>query len=318
LNTITNSIVRYSWRFPFARALSPRQTVICLYHGVPARDGAGFEQHVRFLTRHCDLATPEDSDKVRGRFDRPRILLTFDDGFRNHAEVVAPILRRYEVPAIFFVPSRHTWTGQYLWFSYLRALEQHFKDDGFVFRGEFIDMARDRRHASISRLSETLLALTPHPSSMYQAIEQELPPLEDFVGEEALADEYAGLTVAQISELASDSLFTIGAHTVDHPLLTRCSLEEAVRQMDDNKKWLEQITNQPCATFAYPSGNYDASVLSACRSLGFSHGYATTPVLGRDGRFEVPRLGIYSPSLDTLGFKVHWGFAMRAIGLRIG
>jgi peptidoglycan/xylan/chitin deacetylase (PgdA/CDA1 family) len=315
---VTAALIRYSWRLPFLRVILSRRAVICLYHGVSASDGATFEQHVVFLKRHCDLISPEEIDRPRRRHERVRVLLTFDDGFRNHAEVVAPILRRHRAPAIFFVPSRHTTSGRYLWFSHLLALERHFTGEGFVFRGQRVDMAPKQRHASIKRLTEVLLGLMPHPVSIYEAIERELPPLEEFVPEQDVADLYAGMTAEQIGDLASDPLFTIGAHTVDHPLLSRCAPHQAVRQIQENKRWLEEITNRPCTAIAYPSGNYDASVLAACRELGFSRGYATTPVVGRDRELEIPRMGIYAASLDALGFKIHWGHVVRAMGAPIG
>ena len=92
-----------------------------------------------------------------------RILLTFDDGLRNNAEVVAPILRKYDIPAVFFVCSRHAVPGQYLWFSYLQALERHFNGDGFLLRGEFIRMSGDQRRQSIAQLKETLAMSRTRP-----------------------------------------------------------------------------------------------------------------------------------------------------------
>ena len=188
-NTVTTGIVRYGWRFPFARTLVSRQPVICLYHGVPARDGAVFEQHVLFLKRHFELVSPAQLENRRKRLDRLRVLLTFDDGFRNNAEVVAPILRKHDVSAIFFVSSRHAVPGQYLWFSYLSALEDHFRGQELHFRGDFFDMSAGNRRRNLERLQKILLGLLPHPAAMYRAIDEELPRLADFVSDRDVADQ---------------------------------------------------------------------------------------------------------------------------------
>ncbi len=37
----------------------------------------------------------------------PGVLLTFDDGFRNHHDVVLPLLVQYQAPAVFFVATQH-------------------------------------------------------------------------------------------------------------------------------------------------------------------------------------------------------------------
>ena len=255
--------------------------MILLYHSVPAKgDGECikaniFEQHVRFLKRHFELVTPNDLSTHRRRVEKLRVVLTFDDGFRNHAEVVAPILRKHNVAAMFFVCSRHATSGKYLWFNYLRALERHFPGHGFAFRGEFITMTPGQRRLSMQRLTACLLSLTPHPDAMYQAIEEELPRLKDFLHGDDLADWYAGMTAEQVGELAADPLFSIGIHTVDHPFLTTCEPAEALRQIQDNKTWLEQACNQPCETIAYPGGDYNAAVVRQCRNLGLEIGRAS-------------------------------------------
>ena len=38
-----------------------------------------------------------------GKLPEQAVLLTFDDGFRDHADVVYPILQRRGIPAIFFI-----------------------------------------------------------------------------------------------------------------------------------------------------------------------------------------------------------------------
>jgi peptidoglycan/xylan/chitin deacetylase (PgdA/CDA1 family) len=245
------------------------------------------------------------------------VLLTFDDGFRNNAEVVAPILRRHGVPAVFFVSSRHAMPGKYLWFTYLENLAKHFKGAGFVFRDRFMDMSPGRREATVSELRETLLRLEPHPGAMYRAIEEELPPIESFLSESDLLDRCAGMSAEQVGELARDPLFSIGVHTVDHPFLTRCEGDEVERQIAGNKAWLERASKRECDAIAYPLGDYDAEVLQRCRKLGLTRGYAVTPQLKKDPLFELPRVGIYRPSLDYVGFKVQHGNLIRALGLEI-
>ena len=102
---------------------------------------------------------------------------------------------------------------------------------------------------------------------MYEAIEEELPRLEDFVSRQKLADCYAGMTAEQVDELSRDPLFSIGVHTVDHPFLSKCRAEEARRQILDNKKWIEKVSDKPCDSIAYPSGDYNAEVWRSAVSL---------------------------------------------------
>jgi peptidoglycan/xylan/chitin deacetylase (PgdA/CDA1 family) len=325
-------LLSLGWRFPFARAFSSRRPVTLVYHSVPRRhqvnhfsdigpielDARSFEKQVAFLKRKFDPIFPADFDSQRSRFGRIRVLITFDDGFRNNAEVAAPILRRHRVPALFFVSSRHTIPGRYLWFAYLSNLAKYFRGAGFVFRDKFMDMSPERREATVKELKQTLLGLKPHPGAMYRAIEEELPPLEDFLSENELLDQCAGMSAEQVEELARDPLFSIGIHTVDHPYLTRCDEDELVWQIAENKAWLERICKCKSDVVAFPMGDYDLRVLRCCRELGLTRGYAIHSRLNTDYRLERPRVGIYRPSLDYLGFKVHYGNLMRTVGLKVG
>jgi len=324
---VTHSTVRrilsLACRLPAVRAAAPRTPVVLLYHGVPQRPrnpvcGAVFEAHVMSLKQHFELVSPEAITRRRASLEAPRVLLTFDDGFRNNAEVVAPILRKHAVPALFFVSSRHATTGRYLWFSYLIALEESFRGAGFSFRGTFFDMSIGRRRRSVRQLRSILLELRPHPAAMYAAIDRELPRLDEFVSEDERNDRYAGMTSGQVAALAADPLFSIGVHTVDHPFLTKCEPTELARQIAENRSWIEMATGRRCDTIAYPSGDYDSAVLDYCRRVGLVSGYAVATRLNSRSPLEVSRIGIYSDSLDVLQFKVHWAHRLRTVGLPIG
>jgi len=219
---------------------------------------------------------------------------------------------------MFFISSRHSRPGKYLWFSYLEALEKGFRGNGFPVGGEFIDMSLNKRRESMRSLQEMLLSLKPHPAAMYEVIDKELPRLEDFVSANELADYFAGMTEEQVGELASDPLFSLGIHTVDHPFLTKCDSEEVHRQILNNKAWLERFSNQPCTAIAYPAGQYNADVLMQCCRLGVTEGHALVPLLGTNPDQELARVGVYSGSLESLGFKVQWGNWARSIQSAIG
>ncbi len=300
------------WHVPAPRFMTLGQPVVLTYHGIPeAPDSRGmcrrvFEDHVLFLKRYFAFATPPSLERRINEPGRQQVLLTFDDGFRNHAARVAPILRRHNAPAIFFVPSRHAVPGRYLWFAYLKMLREHFPGNGFMFRGVFRDMSPGGRSVTVRALQEQLLALTPHPTAMYEAIDAELPRLEDFVDQRVIDDECAGMSEEQLGEIAADPLFAVGAHTSDHPLLTRCTLDEQRRQITTNMRWVERVCQHPCQTIAYPGSEYDQSILQQCRDAGMTSGYGGERGLGIDADMERPRIGVYYPSVSELGNKIRW------------
>lgn len=318
------ALLSAGWRFPGARVLASRRPIVLLYHSVPARgpgdavNAAVFERHIRFLARRFQIVPAQNVREPRKATSRIQVAITFDDGFRNNAEVAAPIMRKVGVPATFFVNSRNTASDDVIWPTYFAALKQYFPERSFSFRGERFDMTAARREQSMHKLWHALLALRPHPHAIYDAVRDELPALDDFVSASVYRDECAAMTEEHLRDLARDSLFTIGVHTVDHPFLSLCSPEQMRQQIADNRRWIESVTGRHCEDVAYPSGDYNADVLGLCRELGFQRGFAVTPKVGQDAEFEIARLGVYSPSPEVLGFKVQWGHLLRSLRLPIG
>jgi peptidoglycan/xylan/chitin deacetylase (PgdA/CDA1 family) len=309
---------RAAARLSPATSIKPIRPTVLLYHDVPRErsgriDSQSFEAHVRLLRERFDIVP--HTEAFTERPGRRRVILTFDDGFKNNANVAVPILRKYQVPALFFVSTRHLEPGKYLWFLQLQATEAFVGEVTLSFHGQEWDLTRPHRAATIRRLRKHLVGLKPHPSAMYDAIEEHLPPLESFISPEVIADRYAGLSREELHEIASDPLFEIGNHTHDHPYLTRCSLEEAKRQIALNTSILEEVTGKPCRTMAYPIGDYNGEVLRAVEESGFDSAFAVSVNVGRKAAFEIPRFGLYTASSDVLAFKVIHGMTCRRLGV---
>ena len=162
-------------------------------------------------------------------------------------------------------------------------------------------------------LKHYLLGLRPHPAKIYEVIERELPPIEDFTDEQTRAERYAGMTRKQLAWLASQPLFEVGGHTVGHPFLTLCDEAEAKRQMSQGKRDLEEITGKVCDLFAYPAVDYDERTMAACQDCGFVSAFSAHREIQGGHEFELPRTGVYYPELSELGFKIRWDTALRRI-----
>jgi peptidoglycan/xylan/chitin deacetylase (PgdA/CDA1 family) len=324
MNPITDCVLSLAWRTHVARLIGARIPIALLYHGISritqphTTDAENFEKHVAMLRANFDLLTPGEYFAYQPRRGRIGVLLTFDDGYANNYSVVAPILKKYGVPALFFACKRHSVRGKYLWNTHLTMLRRWFRGDGFDFLGKHVDMRGDARDESIRRVTEKLHAMRPYPQAMYDAIEAELPPLESFLSSEEIRDLCEGLSEGQIADMSRDELFSFGVHTLDHAILTHCSEEESLRQLSEGRKWLSQLTGKPCDTVAYPCGEYTAEILDQVNNLGFTHGFAVIPALRTTAELEEPRLGVYNPQISILGFKVMYGRLIRSLGLRMG
>lgn len=298
-----------------------------MYHSVAPGPGEYFgpdvfERHVCFLKSRFRLISPHECRRARNQTEDIDVLLTFDDGFLNNALYVVPVLKRHQVPAIFFVSTRHCSGDRMLWFAYMRAFSLWFPEEKVTLDGRTYDLGPRSRTRSVLMLRDYLLSLRPHPQAMYEKIEHGLPSVESFAPPEYISDHCAGVTWDHIRDMARDPLFEIGIHTVDHPFLTRCDDAEVERQIKANREALERVTGKRIQSIAYPSGDYSARVVAECSDLGIEERYAVElrrniRIAGCD-RGEIPRIGVYKPSLSIVGFKVQWGNLLRRTPLKFG
>ncbi len=110
--------------------------------------------------------------------------------------------------------------------------------------------------------------------------------IADFIGKKNY------LSKSQIQKIYSEGLLEIGSHTLNHPGLTLISKNEALFQLTDSKRKLENTFGTKVVSFCYPYGFYNPEIASLVKDVGYTN--ATTTKLGTvvydDKLFEVNRL----------------------------
>jgi peptidoglycan/xylan/chitin deacetylase (PgdA/CDA1 family) len=89
----------------------PNRVAILCYHSIhptkvfASADPALFEQHLAWFEEHCDvISLGKAMERCHGvASERPAIVITFDDGYRDNYDYVFPLLTKYRFPATFFI-----------------------------------------------------------------------------------------------------------------------------------------------------------------------------------------------------------------------
>ncbi len=89
----------------------------------------------------------------------------------------------------------------------------------------------------------------------------------------------ATLSPEQIRELSRR--FEIGAHTLDHVILTKTADDQARRQILASKAWIEELTGRACPMFCAPQGKFAARHLRMMEQAGYA-GLRTVELLSLD------------------------------------
>lgn len=188
------------------------------------------------------------------------VLVTFDDGYYNHARAL-PMMEEFNVPATFFVSSSHVVQQKAFWWD-------------VVFR---VLNRIGHSYTEIQHKVANYKALSP------KQIETQL--ISQF-GENALqvqGDLDRPFTPAELFKFAQHPLVSIGNHTRSHAILTNLSareMEEEIRGAQDD---LYAITGKTPVAIAYPNGNCSNQMIQIALKAGLKLG-----VLVRPGKNRLP------------------------------
>jgi peptidoglycan/xylan/chitin deacetylase (PgdA/CDA1 family) len=80
----------------------------------------------------------------------------------------------------------------------------------------------------------------------------------------------------QIVELSTYGI-EIGAHTFNHPDLTKLTAAQVAAQLGPPRAALEKIVGAPVLDFAYPAGRYDRAVEAQVAAAGYQSAVTTVP-----------------------------------------
>lgn len=96
----------------------------------------------------------------------------------------------------------------------------------------------------------------------------------------------------------------IESHTVNHLKLNELSYDEQLRELQESKKTLEQITGREVCAIAYPFGHFNDDSIKAAEAAGYKLGFTTNRGLSDrdDDPFKLDRIYI-SSNYDMTTFK---------------
>jgi peptidoglycan/xylan/chitin deacetylase (PgdA/CDA1 family) len=268
--------------------------ILTLHHVRPQRPGRFqpnrlLEVTPRFLTRvvkalrrsRVDIVSLDEMYRrmSEGDFSRRFVCLTFDDGYRDTLRWAYPILKEANVPFAVYVPTSFPDRLGELWWLVLEAVIARNDRVGIVIDGR--DRKFDCRTVAEKRaLYDELywwLRARPTEKEMLGVVRSLAAYYHVDIA--AFCDELC-MSWPELAELASDPLVTIGAHTVNHPMLAKLSREAARSEMDLSRSVIEAALAVRPEHLSYPIGDRSsagAREFAIAAELGFKTAVTTRP-----------------------------------------
>jgi peptidoglycan/xylan/chitin deacetylase (PgdA/CDA1 family) len=196
-------------------------------------------------------------DRLRpGPAGRPFAALTFDDGYRDNVDHAWPVLRRHNAPWTVFVTTDFVDGRGRLW--WIELEEAIARRDRVAFRcnGKLRDLPSRTTVEKQAAFEAVYRHLRAGPEERLRALTADLAAQADVDTARLTTDLCLGWD--EVDALGRQPDITIGAHSLSHPILAKCSEIAATREMTESKALLERRLGRPVRHLAYPFGDPSA------------------------------------------------------------
>ena len=208
-----------------------------------------FKEDMEFFLKYYHPITLNDVlvyARTGNRLPEKSFFLSFDDGLRENYDIIAPILKEMGIPATFFVTTAALDNSDMLYKHKASLLVDHLatlqpKNLGGA-RSVLAKYGIQNNDSAAGVLSVTYKS---------RDVLDEIARSFDLDFEEYLARKRPYLSTSEIKRLISEG-FTVGAHSIDHPLYAELSIEEQLRQTRESVNAVTQAFELNYRTFAFP------------------------------------------------------------------
>jgi glycosyltransferase involved in cell wall biosynthesis/peptidoglycan/xylan/chitin deacetylase (PgdA/CDA1 family) len=210
----------------------------------------------------------------RGRLPPRAVALTFDDGYPEWCEHVAQALRQRSMHATFFVT-----TGQLdsvgMWHERIDAAVAALPAQGAQLPEElmaFRDLSRPQMRLALARLLQEELKYQPLAQREAAIVALEQQGAGRYAAPRAFSAEHVRALHA--------AGFAIGAHTVNHPILSAVDDATAYDEIARSREVLSGLIGGPVDLFAYPNGRPGTDFAARHVDMVRASGYRAAVVTG--------------------------------------
>jgi len=271
-----------------------------------------FEKEIRFLKKNCAVLDLDEAVRriAAGKaFDRPTVVITFDDGYLDNYTLGFPILRKYGVPATVYLTTKLIGSLERTWPDRIEWALLHTKKTGLAWKKIFGDKSLHLRNMDEKRTASIRIAAAlkeMDDGCRRDALTELFDMLEVRGDEEDGSGDRMMLNWAEVEEMWRGGI-TFGAHSHTHPILSRMEHESAKQEILLSKELIEENLGCKVRHFAFPNGreqDFTDPLRSYCEEIGFEsvatvvHGVNG----GRDGNaMRLKRIGAKGPVWEMTG-----------------
>jgi peptidoglycan/xylan/chitin deacetylase (PgdA/CDA1 family) len=211
----------------------------------PYRNTSQFEQELDFLLKFFRPVSLKELISGAGEFGQEKVFhLSFDDGLRECATVIAPILLRKGIPATFFINTAFI-DNKKIFHKYKASLILNR-----LVKGQNAEVKKLLKNYKLGG-RDILKAVISQVKILDEAAQMLGIDFDEF-----LLKQKPYLTSAQVKKLA-DAGFSIGAHSHNHPEFGNIPVQDQIEEVKVSIEYVKKLVNPPVSAFSFPFTDSD-------------------------------------------------------------
>ena len=272
-----------------------------------------FDKKIEIISRAYNVLPLDYAvEKMQsGKLPRRAVCITFDDGYADNHDVALPILKKWNVPATFFIATGFV-DGGIMWNdTIIESIRLSNKEelDLSLFGLEKINIINnEKKRESIENILVKIKYMKPEER------EKCITYIKNETGT-ILPDDLM-MTSDMIKNLHKAGMI-IGAHTVTHPILANIDIKQAKLEIEESKNVLNDLLGEEIDIFAYPNGkpgsDYNTQHPDLLRETGFKVAVSTCVACAsrQDDVLQLPRQTPWDKNPYYFAIRMALGYTKR-------
>lgn len=314
---------------------SPKGLMVLTYHRIADKPNLTdplvvsvevFEEQVKFLTNNYNIISAGGLVEVLkkgGTYPNNACLITFDDGWRDNYTHAFPILKRYDVPALFFLSTDYISSDRRFWHEDLRIILDNIPnstnmDVPRLLQGQYsasiVGFIKNIISASGTRRELMINDFITHLKNVAPEKVHDLNRCLNAATKNVEVKDPSMLSWEQVDEMFKSKM-SFGSHTQSHSILTQIDMMEARKELQESKRVIESRLKTPIYFFSYPNGYYNAEHVNLVKEAGYLGAFSCMwgTNLSGERQFELKRNHVRED--QSYGFRRKFSETFFAIDL---
>jgi len=272
-----------------------------------------FEEHLQILQHYKIITLNDLHNTIEKRANHHQgVSITFDDGYKDNYLIAKPLLEKYNLPANFFITTNTLGSIQEFWWDALEriCLQSPCLPQQLVLNNPYnISFQIGKAENEINPIQLYYKLCDIFKGLAIEKQKSLIDYLEDWANNRNQRTHYFTMTKTELLDLQSNKLFTLGAHTENHPFLADFEYPDQEKEIMGSIDFLKNLTTQEIHYFAYPHGGRNNFSVEILERTGIRLAFTTEPNCFHEdiNRYEIPRFQVKNWNGKTFeGYLNRW------------